>query len=93
MINSRLLFISWYQKFLSPLLHGILGPFYGCRFIPTCSNYANEAIQKWGFWRGGRLALLRICRCHPFSEAGYDPIPHVIGKRIKTTSGRSSHGS
>ncbi len=47
-----------------------------CRFIPTCSEYALQAIEKYGAIKGGYLAVKRICRCHPFSKkSGYDPVP------------------
>ncbi len=46
-----------------------------CRFVPSCSEYAYEAIAKYGLWKGGRLALKRLSRCHPFSPGGYDPVP------------------
>ena len=47
-----------------------------CRYIPTCSQYALEAVEKYGAWKGGWLAIRRICRCHPFSKRDpYDPVP------------------
>jgi len=64
-----LLPIRFYQKFISPLL----GPH--CRYSPTCSQYAYEAISKYGFFKGGYLAVKRILRCHPWHEGGYDPVP------------------
>jgi uncharacterized protein len=47
----------------------------GCRFLPTCSDYARQAIEKHGAWRGSGLALKRIARCHPWGGEGYDPVP------------------
>ncbi|MFL6624092.1 MAG: membrane protein insertion efficiency factor YidD [Sulfurifustaceae bacterium] len=61
--------IKGYRYAISPLT----GP--RCRFHPTCSAYALEAIERHGAWRGGRLALLRIARCHPFHPGGFDPVP------------------
>lgn len=61
--------IRFYQRRISPLT----GP--SCRFHPTCSHYALEAIQKYGAARGSWLALRRIGRCHPFHPGGYDPVP------------------
>jgi uncharacterized protein len=61
--------IRFYQKALSP----VLPP--SCRFTPTCSHYAYEAIQKYGFLKGGWLGAKRIGRCHPFTPGGYDPVP------------------
>lgn len=58
-----------YQVGLSPML----GP--SCRYFPTCSAYAIEALEKHGAWRGGWLALKRIGRCHPFRAGGFDPVP------------------
>ncbi|MBR6740665.1 MAG: membrane protein insertion efficiency factor YidD [Clostridia bacterium] len=46
-----------------------------CRFTPTCSAYALEAIEKYGAFKGGLLALRRLLRCHPFHKGGYDPVP------------------
>ena len=68
-----LLPIYFYQYAISPLI----GP--RCRFYPTCSTYAVEAIKIHGAIKGGYLALRRIARCHPFSEGGDDPVPKKCG--------------
>jgi uncharacterized protein len=73
-----LLLIRAYQLFLSPLL----GP--ACRFSPTCSAYAAEAIERFGAIKGGYLAVRRILRCHPFARAGLDPVPASTSTRAKT---------
>ena len=62
--------IRFYQRYLSVLKGGST-----CKFYPTCSQYAVEAIEKYGAWKGGRLALWRILRCNPFSKGGVDPVP------------------
>jgi putative membrane protein insertion efficiency factor len=64
-------FISVYRYALSPLLGA------ACRFHPSCSCYAQEAIGKHGALRGSSLALRRIARCHPWNPGGYDPVPDV----------------
>jgi putative membrane protein insertion efficiency factor len=64
-----LLLIEAYRLGLSPLLGG------HCRFEPSCSAYGEQAIQRYGAWRGARLALARILRCHPFRSGGVDPVP------------------
>lgn len=62
--------IRFYQKYLSPLKrHGT------CKYFPTCSQYAIEALEKYGVFKGGLLAVWRILRCNPFSKGGYDPVP------------------
>ena len=62
--------IRFYQRRISPGLPP------RCRYMPTCSQYAVEAIEKYGPWKGGWLALRRFLRCHPFSKRGfYDPVP------------------
>ena len=61
--------IHFYRACISPLFPAC------CRFTPTCSQYALEAVQKYGALKGGYLALRRILRCHPFHRGGYDPVP------------------
>jgi uncharacterized protein len=50
-----------------------------CRFVPTCSEYAMEAVERYGAVRGGLMALMRLMRCHPFAHGGYDPVVKVSG--------------
>ena len=54
-----------------------------CRFTPTCSAYAYQAIERWGALRGGRMALFRILRCNPFCKGGYDPVPPLPQSEIR----------
>lgn len=61
--------IRVYQRVISPLFPP------SCRFTPTCSNYALQAIERHGVAKGGWLALKRIGRCHPWNPGGYDPVP------------------
>ncbi len=61
--------ITIYQQVISPGLPP------ACRYIPTCSEYAKEALLKHGFFKGSYLAARRLLRCHPFHEGGYDPVP------------------
>ena len=61
--------IRFYRRFISPMFPPC------CRFTPTCSAYALEAIQKYGALKGGYLAVRRILRCNPFHPGGYDPAP------------------
>ena len=69
-IAMSLLGLIWlYQKLVSPLLGS------NCRFQPTCSNYAEEAIRVHGAGHGGWLVIRRIFRCHPWGGSGYDPVP------------------
>ncbi|MBR5046662.1 MAG: membrane protein insertion efficiency factor YidD [Eubacterium sp.] len=62
--------IVFYQKYLSALKGRST-----CKYTPTCSQYAVEALEKYGALRGGLLAVWRILRCNPFSKGGYDPVP------------------
>lgn len=68
--NGLITIIRFYQQYLSALKGGPT-----CRFVPTCSAYAIEAIKKYGALKGSALALWRILRCNPFSKGGYDPVP------------------
>ena len=61
--------IRCYQATIRPFLAG------ACKFCPTCSEYGIEALQVHGFWRGSILTFFRICRCHPFTTGGIDPVP------------------
>lgn len=64
-----LLFLRAYQYAVSPLLGN------RCRFAPSCSVYAGQAIVRYGLVRGGWFALRRVSRCHPWNPGGYDPVP------------------
>lgn len=70
--SSALFFLRVYQQFLSPLMP------LGCRYYPTCSHYAEEAIESHGLWRGICLGARRILRCHPLAAGGFDPVPAAI---------------
>lgn len=61
--------IQQYQRFLSPLILP------SCRYTPTCSQYAVDAVSRYGVWRGGWLSIKRLARCHPLHDGGYDPVP------------------
>lgn len=69
MKQLTLLLIKLYQNTISR----VLPP--SCRFTPSCSVYGYQAIEKYGFLKGGWMAIKRISRCHPFNEGGYDPVP------------------
>lgn len=61
--------VKFYRNWVSPALPG------SCRFAPTCSQYAEQAIRTHGAWKGAFLTIRRLLRCHPFHPGGYDPVP------------------
>jgi putative membrane protein insertion efficiency factor len=69
--------LSWLLLFALRVYRSTLSPLMGgqCRYIPSCSCYAEEAIESRGPWRGSALAVWRLLRCHPFSAGGLDPVP------------------
>ena len=70
-----ILAIKLYRWTISPAQVFLFGPAGGCRFTPTCSQYAMDAIHAHGALAGGALAAKRICRCHPWGGCGHDPVP------------------
>jgi len=75
--------LSAYKRLVSPTLPP------SCRYIPTCSEYAMEAVERFGVLRGGWIAVLRVLRCHPFVRGGYDP---VVGGEASGPSAACTHG-
>jgi len=80
-IRLLTLAIRAYQLVISPAQLFLFGPAGGCRFTPTCSQYALEALRERGVLAGGVLAAKRICRCHPWGGCGYDPVEITEGGR------------
>ena len=68
--NLLIMLIKFYQKYISPLKRTP-----SCIYVPTCSLYAMEALEKYGALKGTYLAVRRVLRCHPFHKGGYDPVP------------------
>jgi putative membrane protein insertion efficiency factor len=81
------LLIRIYQWTVSPLL----GP--ACRFHPSCSHYALEAIDRFGVLRGGWLTVKRVGRCHPWHPGGFDPVPPARGASVGSPEERASYSS
>ena len=67
--NLMIYLIKIYQKWISPLKPPT------CRFVPTCSNYAVTAIERYGAFKGSLLTMKRLLKCHPFHKGGFDPVP------------------
>ena len=95
--HSLILALRAYRFALSPILAALFAPLgFGCRFTPTCSRYALEALQRHGAGKGAALAARRLCRCHPWGGSGHDPVPgaECNGPDLKLNAAApSSHGS
>lgn len=81
--------VWWGLRVYQLTLSGLLGRH--CRFEPTCSHYAQEAVMRFGVVRGGWLALKRIARCGPFGGHGYDPVPEKLPARHTGKCGCGGH--
>ena len=79
--GAAIILIDLYRAILSPLLTAAMGP--ACRFEPTCSAYAREAIARYGIVAGGRMALCRLARCRPAGGWGHDPVPQERPRLMK----------
>lgn len=75
LIAPFLFLIKVYQTLISPLFPST------CRFQPTCSHYAKDALKRHGLLNGGKLALKRILSCHPWGRSGFDPVPEKLDKK------------
>ena len=84
-VSARLvsLLVLAYRNLLSPVMPA------SCRYMPTCSAYALEALGRYGALRGGWLAAARICRCHPWGGSGFDPVPDRGSPTARTLGGRA----
>ncbi|MGH7046718.1 MAG: membrane protein insertion efficiency factor YidD [Stellaceae bacterium] len=78
--------VRGYQLLISPVRPPC------CRFLPTCSDYAIEALARHGAWRGTGLALWRLARCHPWGGSGYDPVPEPHRARGSLPTGAADRG-
>ena len=78
-----------YKGAVSPLLLP------ACRYVPSCSEYAMEAVERYGVLRGGGMALSRLLRCHPFVRGGYDPVAkiHTLNREAATMGNRHCNGN
>ena len=73
--------VAIYRAAISPMIHAMNGP--ACRFEPSCSEYAREAVAVYGIVRGGAMAIWRVVRCNPLGGHGYDPVRERVGAKSK----------
>jgi uncharacterized protein len=85
MTRLLLAILAFYQRWISPALHSLHSG--GCKYLPTCSEYAAIAIATHGPFRGTALATWRLLRCHPFARGGFDPVPARSGKTAPESAG------
>src|SRR5271170_768953 len=85
-----LMMLRIYRAIVSPLIMGIYGP--ACRFEPSCSEYAQQAISTYGVIRGSTLAARRLARCHPLGGHGHDPVPPQMSSK-RVIGGNASFGN
>jgi putative membrane protein insertion efficiency factor len=83
--NILIALLRGYKRVLSPVLLP------ACRYTPTCSEYALEAVDQHGAVKGSTLAIWRLLRCHPFTRGGYDPVPHACVGRTFLSDNERSH--
>lgn len=94
--TSLMVVLRLYRTMVSPVLVALFAPMgFGCRFTPTCSEYAMDAVRTHGAMRGTALTVGRLCRCHPWGHCGYDPVPakQVMTKNANLTLGRVPGGA
>lgn len=91
MSRANALIFGIYKKAISPALHAV--GFTNCKYLPTCSEYALVALERFGPVRGSWMALKRLVRCHPWSEGGFDPVPAAGNDGVPQQQTSHSHSS
>ena len=81
--------VRFYRWVLSPAKVFLFGPLSSCRFTPSCSDYALQALKRHGALAGTWLAAKRVCRCHPWGGCGYDPVPTAPATRLDLAENQS----
>lgn len=86
MCSAVVALLRAYKAAMSPLLPP------ACRYVPTCSEYAMEAVDRYGVVRGGCMGLWRVLRCHPFAKGGFDPVPRVEQGNVSPNAATDNPG-